>query len=209
MTESKPLIHRLSHKDVENMTAFCEVDGLVSIRKSGTGFQCAVKKAASHKTWARQNPEKARANRAQRSDHALFNRDYAKLTADCQVCGSVDLLMYGAGYACGNRARELRQVQQDEQAGGRCRECTIIDGPAKAPRLRSDGSCPRCEDPSLSDLSGLLRTQEHTFRHAGRERVPEGFHVAYDSLDEYAMAPNESAVPGWKTLGSDRPWNEA
>src|SRR5690348_10236094 len=110
--------HSLTNKDASTLTADCSVCGFVAIRKAGNGFQCAIKKAQSHKAWVKANPQKATANRRLRSTHELFDRDYAKLTAKCRVCGPVDMVMYGAGYACGVNARTLRSVQQTTQVGG-------------------------------------------------------------------------------------------
>jgi hypothetical protein len=73
--------------------------------------------------------------------------------------------------------------------------------------LRADGSCPRCSDPATLDLGAQLRELEYGFDRSG-ERVPEGMHVAYEDDDPYDMPDYESAVPGWRTLGSARPWSE-
>ena len=196
--------HSLKNKDLATLTGECSVCGFVAIRKSGNGYQCAVKKAEAHRSWTQRNPEKAASNRQQRSDHQLYNRDYRALTADCSACNrEVDLVMFGAGYACGVRARELRSVQQETLAGQWCRECQIIDG--YRVRLTADG-CPRCNDPRLSDLGASLRDAEHNGNRAADQGVPAGFHVEREGFDAYAMPEYESAVPGWKTLGSDRPW---
>lgn len=212
MTDTKVVRHRLTNRDESTLTAECSVCGFVSMRKAGNGFMCAVKKADAQKAWASKSPAKAAANRRQRSDHTLFNRDYTRLTADCSACQTeVDLVMYGAGYACGVRARELRTVQQATMAGQRCRECAIIDGPAKAPRVRADGTCPRCEDPRLSDTGSVLRDQEYAYGLGAEEHVPDGMHVVLDGDDAYGMPDDEAAVPGWgksRVLGSERPWNE-
>ncbi len=168
-----------------------------------------MKKAETQKSWAARNPTKAAANRRVRSEHELFNRDYPNLVAQCRACDrEVDMVMYGAGYACGVRARELRTVQQDATVGARCRECSIIDGPATAPRLDASGRCPRCDEGA----------DRYDPRHVPAERrVRDGLYGEYENAgftvgtgdeDPYAMAEVESAVRGWKTLGSHRPWHE-
>lgn len=198
--------HRLTDRDTATLTANCSVCGFVAIRKAGNGFQCAVKKAETHRAWAKANPAKVSANRQSRSEHNLSARDYKRLLAWCSKCEStVDLTMWGSGYTCGVRARELRSLQQETLAGQWCRECQIIDG-AKV-RLRADG-CPRCNDPRLSDLGASTKDTEHNMRHGYRDAVPAGFHVERESFDPYGDLGYESAVQGWKTIGSERRWDE-
>ena len=199
--------HSLTNKDLSTLTGECSVCGFVAIRKAGNGFQCAVKKAENQKRWRRDNPAKSNEDRRRRSEHQLHNRDYVALTAYCAACrGEVDIVMFGSGYACGVRARELRTVQQETLAGQWCRECQIIDG--FRVRVTADG-CPRCNDPRLSDLTASLRDLETNSRRAADQGVPAGFHVERDGYDSYAMPEWENAVPGWRTLGSSRPWSEA
>lgn len=204
-------VHRLSEKDTGTLTATCSVCGLVAIRKSGTGYQCAVKKAATHKSWASRNPDKAAANRQASSEHRIFDRDYVALTAKCSVCGPVDLLPYGRGYACGNRARELRSVQEDG-VQRHCSTCWMESSGARGRRrvyLLADGTCPRCDDDRALDTGAALRDLEHAMTRGAGGTVPAGFHVVHEGFDPYAVDDYESAVPGWRVLGSDRPWNEA
>ena len=211
MADSTVVRHRLTNRDETTLTAECSVCGFVSIRRAGNGFQCSVKKAESHRTWAKANPQKASDNRRLKSDHSLLNRDYKSLTARCSKCDqTVDLIMYGAGYACGVRARELRSVQQATNVGGRCRECVIIDGPANAPRLRADGSCPRCaEGPDRYVASHVPAERRQRDNGLAAEYEGAGFTIVYDDDDPHAMPERESAVPGWKTIGSTtRRWDE-
>jgi hypothetical protein len=209
MTEQKTVIHRLTNRDEKTLTGECSVCGLVAIRRAGNGYRCAVKLAEKHSAWAKKNPAKARANRRSKSDHKLFAHDYVAAKATCAVCGPVDIVMWGAGYACGPHARTLRTVQQDALAGQKCRECAIIDGYTYAPRMRADGTCPRCSDPRVADTGAMLRDQEHNALHGSPDRVPAGFHVVHPDGDPADMPAYESAVPGWKTLGSSRPWSQA
>lgn len=205
------VIHRLLEKDPQTQTGNCSVCGLVAIRKAGRGFMCAVKKAEAQKSWKARNPEKAAAHRHRRSDHGLFNRDYTKLTAECVVCGPTTMTPWGRGYACSKLATERRSVQE-EKPQDYCHSCWAESaGERDRARvyLRADGTCPRCDDPETLDLGGQLRDLEYGYRHS-REmgQVPEGMHVAYEDDDPYFIPEYESAVPGWKTVGSDRPWNE-
>jgi hypothetical protein len=209
MADEKVIRHRLADKDESTLTGNCSVCGFVAIRKSGGGYQCAIKKAESHRAWAKANPAKAAANRRLRSEHELFNQDYVAQTAGCTACGElVDIVMWGAGYACGVNARRLRSVQQTSTVGTRCRECTIIDGPASAPRLLADGSCPRCaEGPNHYDPRHVVpERRDRAAAVVAADFEGNGFHLTY--RDDFDLPESESAVPGWKTLGSSRPWNE-
>lgn len=185
------VVHRLLKKDVSTLTAECSECGLVAIRKAGNGFQCATKKALSHKAWANRNPEKAAANRRQKSEHALFARDYVKLTAECVRCGPVQMVAYGRGYTCGNRSRELRTNEQPEPQRY-CPDCMALDGDRVW--LRANGSCPRCTDNTLP----VYREDDASYQGAGFS-----IHYSDDYEDDYL-----SAVPGWRVIGSERPWNE-
>lgn len=202
-------IHHLVEKDPSTQTGQCSVCGLVAIRKSGNGFMCAVKKAEAQKAWKRRNPEKVAAHRRTRSEHGLFNRDYVKLTAECVVCGPVGMTPWGRGYACSKLADARRSVQEAAPQTW-CRSCwaeTASSRERTKVYLRADGTCPRCDDPATLDLGSQLRDLEYGYRTTG-ERIPEGMHVVYEDDDPYFMPEYESAVPGWRTVGSDRAWNE-
>jgi hypothetical protein len=201
---SEVTIHRLLKKDPDTRTGECSVCGLVAIRKAGNGFMCGEKKKATQKAWREKNPEKAATNRRQRSPHALFNRDYVHMTAECVRCGPVQMAPYGRGYACGVRAQQIRDGQEVGPQRP-CRECWVMDGDKVW--LRGDGKCARCEDRRQYDTGAALRDAEH--RADQLDGVPAGFSVVDISVDDpYDMPEFESAVPGWRTVGSDRPWNE-
>lgn len=197
------VIHRLLEKDPQTQTGKCSECGLVAIAKSGRGFMCGEKKKAVTAAWRARHPERARANRRQRSDHELFGRDYVKLTAECTQCGPVGMTPWGRGYACSVRAGQLRQVQESKPIEA-CRECWILDGDKVYP---VNGACPRCSDPRRNDVGSALRDAE--YRADDLDGLAPGFSVVdleHDSA--YDMPANESVVAGWKTVGSDRPWNE-
>ena len=214
MTET----HRLTNKDLSTLTATCSVCGPVGIRKSGTGHQCAIKKSQAFKDWASANPEKAAVNRRRKSEHILTRKDRQNMTARCQKCGDVKLVPWGRGVICGNLAG-IRRTVQESSSRGACRECWLIDG--SKVWLRGDGSCPACSawSPSLE-----VRPEERRDpgdREAGElkrlgfyepgeftEAYGSGFSVAGDLMDPYQIEDYDSAVPGWRTLGSERPWNE-
>ena len=212
--------HRLTEKDTETLTAHCSVCGFVAIRKSGTGYQCAVKKAQAHKTWAGANPQKAAVNRRHRSEHLLTNKDRDNMTARCQKCGDVKLVPWGRGVVCGNLAAIRRNVQEASSQGA-CRECWIIDG--SKVWLTADGVCPACtawdassgpRPPERRDTGGRDAADlrfigfDPEFDATDPEPYGAGFSIAGE-VDPYDIPEHESAVRGWKTLGSRRPWNEA
>lgn len=216
---SENVRHRLTEKDVETLTANCSVCGFVAIRKSGTGYQCAIKKAQSHSTWASANPEKAAVNRRHRSEHLLTNKDRDNMTARCQKCGDVKLVPWGRGVVCGNLAAIRRNVQEASSQGA-CRECWIIDG--SKVWLSADGTCPACKawdarnEPRPAERRDPGRRSEADLRFIGydpefdggeAEPYGAGFSIVGD-VDPYEIPEYESAVRGWKTLGSGKPWNE-
>lgn len=196
-------IHRLLEKDPETRTGKCSVCGLVAIAKAGNGFMCGEKKKAAQRNWRANNPERSNADRRKKSEHELFKRDYVKLTATCVRCGPVEMTAWGRGYACAKRAAELRAVQEAKPVLP-CRECWLIDGDKVYP---ADGVCPRCADRRQYDTGSALRDAE---RRAGElDGLGSGFStVDLDTHDAYDVPESESAVPGWRTIGSDRPWNE-
>lgn len=199
--DTEVTIHHLVEKDLSTMTGNCSVCGFVAIAKSGRGFQCDVKKKANTASWRERNPERSNANRRRRSDHELFGRDYLALTAKCVKCGPVSMTPWGRGYTCSTRANELRAVQEEKPATP-CRECWLLDGDRV---YLVNGACPRCDDPRLYDTGAQLR--DSGVGYSARE-LPDGFTVTDISVD-YDVPEYESAVPGWRTVGSDRPWNEA
>ena len=197
------IVHRLTGKDLSTNTATCSVCGPVGIAKAGNGFQCEIKKKASQKAWRQAHPERSAADRRRRSTHELFAHDYVGRKATCSVCGPTDLVYWGRGDICGVRARELRSVQ--EEAPSRpCRECLLIDGIRVYP---TGDVCSRCTDPARCDTGKALRYAAG--RGADLDGVDDGFTVEDITGDPYAMDDYESAVPGWRTLGSSRPWKDA
>ena len=220
MSTTENVRHRLSEKDTETLTGNCSVCGLVAIRKSGNGYQCAIKKAQTHKSWAGANPEKAAVNRRHRSEHVLTNKDRDNMTALCQKCGDVKLVPWGRGVICGNLAAIRRTVQQSTSQGT-CRECWIIDG--SKVWLTAEGKCPAClawtpsleprpeerRDPGGRRSAELKGLGFYTYDDDPETAEPygAGFSIVGET-DDYDIPEYESAVRGWTTLGSNRPWNE-
>lgn len=203
------------------MTATCSVDGRVKLRRAGTSVRCAVAAATAQKRWTRQNPDKAQANRRSKTEHVLTDRDRKARTARCSKCGPVDLVAYGRGFTCGNRARELRGTQQPEPQQF-CHTC-FLEG--KRVWLGAKGECVRCADPEqyvyrAPEKGDPGRRNEWAlqmvdgFHYEGDpepdpdERYGSGYSFGYGVDDPAYMDGYESAVPGWKTLGSTEPWDE-
>lgn len=222
--------HSLSGKNIENLTGVCSVCGPVAIRRSGTGYQCATKKAQSHKAWVSANPEQAAANRRHRSQHVLADRDRQNMTATCSKCGPVKLTPWGRGVICANLAATRRTVQE-KSSQGTCRECWIIDG--SKVWLSADGTCPACKAWDGSSWSDVGRGAGHddyvgtapprpTRTNGWLDEVTRlglpwtdepyrsGFTITHPLAREGGdpMPDYETAIPGWKTLGSKKPWNE-
>ena len=138
--------HTLTLKDVEARTATCSQCGPVQIAKSGRGWMCALKKKGVTRLWAASNPEAAKANRSSSSPHRLLGKRVRDGFGLCPLCGDIDIVPYGRGWICGNRARELRAVQQETPLRGcidcrsysvvagtnRCVSCTVINTPGEA-----------------------------------------------------------------------------
>lgn len=214
-------VHRLTNKDASTLTGECSVCGLVAIRKAGNGFQCATKMSQRHKAWVSANPDKAAENRRHRSDHVLTAKDRQNMTAVCGKCGDVKLVPWGRGVICGNLAATRRTVQE-ASSQGTCRECWIID--ERKVWLGANGVCPACAawEPSVEARPEERRDpggrQALELMHLGFYRYdddPEdtdepygaGFSIRPEG-DPYQIEDFDSAVPGWKTLGSQKPWNE-
>lgn len=203
--------HKLTEKNFSTMTAMCSVDGLVGLRKAGKSVRCATANSAAQKAWAQANPEKARANRRLQSDHRLDGET-------CSVCGPVDTVPWGRGVACGNRARQLRSKQQ-KAVSRPCPDCLALDG--RRIWIRGDGTCPRCTDtamhyefvpPERRDIGGRLNwtlVQLDALDIDPREEpYGSGYSISHGTVDPESTPKYESAVRGWKTVGSTRPWNE-
>jgi hypothetical protein len=195
--------HRLTTKDTDAMTAVCEVCGPVRLASRGRGrWVCGNRQTERRQAWAARNPEKAAANRRVRSAHEVISQDRKARTGVCQKCGPVAIVPKGRGWMCATRAGELWQ-HQETSAQSSCRECWIIDGDRVYP---VDGVCPRCSDQSLYDTAGVLRAAES--RRPAHDLPTRFVVVDVEHGNPYETGEYESAIPGWRTIGSDRPWNE-
>jgi hypothetical protein len=192
------MTHHLTERDLDRRIATCSVDGPVKIRRSGTGWVCAEKAKANVRAYKNRHPER---DRSSKSDHQLTEKDPPTRLARCSVCGVVDMVPTGRGWACATRAKELGRVNHQDAPQTWCRDCWAeMEGDADRYRvwLLADGTCPRCS--TGQDLHAELRDLEHNRRVLDDAGLGPGFHIV--SPDPYAMPDYESAVPGWHTLGS-------
>lgn len=202
------MAHILTEKNLETKTAVCAVDGPVAIRSKGLGrFQCAVKKSEKRRAWADRNPDVARASRATRSAHRLTTFDASTMTGECPVCGTVGAVVKGRrrkdgtpGAMCANRANELWPTAGPETPQEFCGVC-------RRAYLTADGVCLRCSDDDQVNLNlglAVIATQRREALEI-EDLVEDGLTVI-TPLDTPAEMPRiESAVHGWKTLGSGDP----
>lgn len=189
--------HTLSLKDPDKRTAECAICGPVKLANAGNGkFQCAVAKRVAHTRWLRNNPEKAAANRRSRSEHHLTDPDPQTMTATCAACqGLVGTVPWGRGYACGVMASARRSVQ-DVEVQSPCSLCRS-EGKLVYP---TGGVCPRCSDREHTEVGYGLMASEHRGLERRREIADsQGLLLVEQDLD---TPRTESAVPGWRTLGS-------
>lgn len=201
-----PNRHSLSQKDVERRVAVCSICGPVKIRKNGRTWTCARKRSEVNNRWKRQNAAKLAAGRNRPSAHHLETYDAESRAGVCPVCGPVDIVAWGRGYACANRARQLRVLQESAPAercwkcgawesegnpvdAGVCWQCQLELSPGRTLLLMPGGRAHTIE--SLREASAYLEYEE------------AGMHVGFPD-DPYAVDDQE-VVAGWKVIGSPLP----
>lgn len=195
--------HRLTEKDTEARTGVCSVDGPVKIRKSGTGWACAVRANAAARASKKRNPSRRRSSDA---PHRLTWFDAETRTGTCPVDGAVEIVPWGGGYVCRNRATELGVTNPQAEVQRHCKDCVSDDHTFMW--LDADGNCPRCSQQSLNagfaEMFDLAAEKRRFFEWAGIDidpADPDGGWIFATPGDPYAMPEYESAVAGWKTLG--------
>lgn len=128
--------HSLSDRDPVARTATCAVCGPVETRPAGAGWVCLNKKRANEAAWRERNPERVSAGRNKKSPHHLLTQDRETRTGTCPICGPVDIVPFGRGFACATRASELRSsVQEEMERCLWCRRVGTVDHPIR------DGRC--------------------------------------------------------------------
>lgn len=144
--------HSLSQRDPEARTAVCSICGPVGIYRAGRGFVCANKQREMNRRWAERNPGNAAASRQKPGAHRITDQG-GSTGYTCVLCGPVDVVPWGRGWTCGNRARELRTNQQGAPVQ-RCPDCKRwLSSEFDA----VDGRCQACHDIATpgQSLNGL------------------------------------------------------
>ena len=189
--------HNLTEKDPQALTAVCSVCGPTRLASKGAGWLCINKKRANTKAWNEASPEKVKANRALSSPHKLMNKDVKASTGMCPLCGPVDILAYGRGWVCGNRARELRTTQQVKPT----LPCPDCKGYAD---ITASGKCAACAAlvPGLS-LTAWDASVHEVDRSAALadECIEQGFRVSHYSRLEPKDTRRDSTAPHLKVIG--------
>lgn len=208
-----PTPHRLTEKDKVALTATCSICGpAVRIAKNGKyGFVCVVGRREAKKRWAKAHPEKAKENRRFRaSPHRLEVRDGSP--DRCPICGPVEPVAWGRGWMCPTRAAELNR-RPAAAPTPKCPKCLTLF-------VTAAGTCLACDDREAVDLGHSIMVDEHLKRANRRnpawqslvadgedadDRLAFGYSVVEGGL--LLTDENESAVKGWKTLGSSARWD--
>lgn len=193
MSNSTTERHSLSERDTDARTAVCSIDGPVTIRKSGTGWACAVKVNAQARETKRRNPARKHTSD---SPHRLEWKDPETRSGVCPIDGPVDIVPWGGGWVCRVRATELGVTNPQDKPQGYCRDCVVAD--AVFVWLDAEGNCSRCAETDLNAEFAKLAADDRLmadvedWSEAGINLVTLG--------DPYEMPDYESAVPGWKTI---------
>jgi hypothetical protein len=188
--------HSLANKDKVALTADCSVCGPAStIVKVGNGYGCQLAVREAKRNYRKAHPERVRASKA-------LNPATHKLTvktgeADtCVVCGPVEPVAWGRGWMCPTIIRERGWTVTQTAPAPKCRLCNK--------QWLVDGQCPAC-DMTFADLDSQFLPLES--RRAGHLRVAALYEeMGFTITETESSLPNgnESAVPGWKTLGSQQ-----
>lgn len=183
------MTHSLTDKDLEKRTGTCSVCGPVKIAQSGNGWACYNRQRERTNRWKRKHPEHRKPST---NPHRLTDRKGGQAT--CAVCGPVAIVPWGRGYICKERATQLGRTRQQAAPAPYCQDCKDDDG--KIIPLE-DGHCPRC----ALTLNQMFANQRELAGQVEHFELDGAYTIVGDP-DPYAMPDYESAVPGWKTIGS-------
>lgn len=192
------MAHRLSEKDKSALVATCSEcgPGTPIARNGKYGFVCREARRQAQRRSNANNPAKARERRRRpASKHRLVKRDG---TPDvCRVCGPVTPVVMGRGYGCPNRATELGWKVFAEAPQPKCATCRAF--------LTYAGECLRCSnEANVDDIFVPVESRRHVGSAYAMELMEHGG-FSFVEHDPLMPAENESAVFGWKTLGSFEP----
>ena len=185
--------HSLTEKDTEKRTGVCSVDGKVKIQRSGTGWACGVKANATSRESKRRKPD---FGRGKESEHKLTFSDPVTRAGACPVCGAVEIVAYGRGWACPNTPGAKARVNQQDAPQEHCRDCMAADGVLV---WKSVDGCARCAETELNALLAQQAADERVMARLDQDDWG-GMHLE-GLIDPYYVPEYESAVPGWRTLG--------
>ena len=184
--------HSLTNKDRAQLLADCSVCGpRVAIRLNGRyGIVCLEARRAASRNYKKAHPERVRQQKlaASPSPHRLEVRTGEADT--CQVCGPVQPKAWGRGWICptviSDKGWKVTQVAPQPQ----CSTC-----PAYLDRF---GVCPRCSADQVQWMPDEARSKKRHLEMTG-PYIAAGFTIADF---ETPLPKDETAVPGWQTLGS-------
>lgn len=195
--------HSLSAKDLTAREAVCSVCGPTAIRPNGPAkWICANKKKSAEAAWRAANPAKVRLSRDKKSKHHLTQKNPETRRGACPVCGPVDIVPFGRGWACSVRNAELgRSVQVEIPRCLVCGFCSTAANPVK------DGRCGYHHPAQVRPLQLVNIEGEYT------RSLTQVDLASYEAKAQKVSA-KESAVPGWRMAGQNVPtdewakWNE-
>ena len=193
------MAHSLTEHDHAGLTAKCSVCGPATrIAKNGKyGYVCVTARREAKRRWRAAHPAKSRADKNRPpSKHRLEKRDGSPDT--CKICGPVTPVVIGRGWGCPNRAKEMGRTSFPAEPQPRCPICRTY--------LDRFGGCAKCDD-DLSDLETAFIPNESRrapIATLADEYERNGFTI--QSFEPWLNDEPESAVKGWKTLGSAEPW---
>ena len=188
--------HSLVEKNPADRTARCVLCGPVAMVPAGRGWACVVARRESRRNYKKAHPERARAGRAHNpSAHRLTLRTGEPDT--CAVCGPVKPDAWGRGWICPTLRVEKGWPNTQTAPAPKCQLCNK--------QWLVDGLCPSCER-ITEDLADMYIPAES--RRARKQSLADMYEAAgFSIVTEDPALPTgvESAVPGWKTLGSPEP----
>ena len=189
--------HSLTNKDKVALTADCSVCGSNApiVKNSKYGFACVVGRQEAKDRYKAAHPERVRQSKKRPpSKHRLEKRNGEPDI--CAVCGPVTPVVMGRGWGCPNRAKELGRTKFPESPQPKCLLCGAC-------YLDRFGACPRCDEPL--DETKFYPAESRLARRRDIASVYEEAGFTITEGESFLDNSYESAVPGWKTLGSNIP----
>jgi hypothetical protein len=174
----------------------------VKISRSGGGWVCAEKAKANSRSWKERNPQRSRTSS---NPHILSWKSVEDGRGLCSIDGPVTIVPWGRGWICETKARYLGRVSHQNVPLKWCRDCWAeMEGDVDRYRvwLRADGTCPRCSEPMDLNMEFKKMAADERLRDAAAGLVDIAGVQIVGLRDPYAMDEYESAVPGWKTIGT-------